>query len=128
MEAPTLFGSEDMTTKAESAVQAPVADYSHLFGEEFKLPEEDASDITSSNILDVAALEEALLHILYACASQPILCRRLSDTKTELLPALPFIQGMLPALHPVAGNNSNPDQVDETFWQWQTPLVHHAVT
>lgn len=128
VEAQTLFGSEDMTIKGESVVQAPVADYSSLFGEEFKLSEEDASDISSLNILDIAALEEALLHILYACASQPILCRRLSDTKTDLLPALSFIQGMLPALHPVAGSNSNPDQVDETFWQWQTPLVQHAVT
>lgn len=70
LESSTLFGSEDMMTKGESVVQAPVADYSHLFGEEFKLSEEDASDITSLNILDVAALEEALLHILYTCASQ----------------------------------------------------------
>ena len=70
VEAQTLFGSEDITIKRESVVQAPVANYSSLFGEEFKLSEEDASDISSLNILDIAALEEALLHILYACASQ----------------------------------------------------------
>ncbi|XP_057857616.1 uncharacterized protein LOC131066784 isoform X2 [Cryptomeria japonica] len=123
-----LSGSEDVTAKVELAGQTPITDYSHLFGEEFKIFEEDMYDVNISNVLDVAAVEEGLLHMLYACSSQPIICRRLGDSKTDLLPALPLIQAMLPALRPAVGSASNSDQVDETFWQWQNPLVQHSLT
>ncbi|KAH9298581.1 hypothetical protein KI387_030263, partial [Taxus chinensis] len=122
-----LSGSDDMTTKGELISQAPATDYSLLFGEEFKIFE-DTYDVNISNVLDVAAVEEGLLHILFACASQPNICRRLGDTKADLLPALPFIQAMLPALRPAVGSTSNSDQVDESLWQWQNPLVQHSLT
>lgn len=46
-----------------------LADYSSLFGEEFRIPD-DQWDAYCLNVLDVAAVEEGILHVLYACASQ----------------------------------------------------------
>ncbi|KAL6517169.1 hypothetical protein OROHE_017875 [Orobanche hederae] len=49
----------------------PVAlpDFSNLFGEEFQIPC-DSWDLTYLNVLDSAAVEEGLMHVLYASASQ----------------------------------------------------------
>lgn len=44
-------------------------DYSSIFGEEFSLSE-NQFDGSFLNILDIAAVEEGILHVLYAAASQ----------------------------------------------------------
>ena len=44
-------------------------DYSSMFGEEFILSENQFDD-SFLNILDIAAVEEGILHVLYAAASQ----------------------------------------------------------
>lgn len=46
-----------------------VFDYSTLFGEEFHIPD-DQWDISYLNVLDLGAVEEGILHVLYGCASQ----------------------------------------------------------
>jgi len=62
-------GSDENTAVNDTPVMRP-ADYSKLFGEEFRISEEDSLDLVSASILDVSVVEEALLHLLYACASQ----------------------------------------------------------
>ena len=59
----------DETAKGEVLNYVHLADYSSLFGEEFKIPDL-CYDATYSNILDIAAVEEGIIHVLYACASQ----------------------------------------------------------
>lgn len=44
-------------------------DYSNLFGEEFRMPDEHW-DCSYLNIIDIGAVEEGILHVLYSCASQ----------------------------------------------------------
>lgn len=59
----------DEASKSEPSSPFPFVDYSELFGEEFLLP--DGNWETSNlNILDVKLVEEGLLHVLYASASQ----------------------------------------------------------
>lgn len=59
----------DETAKYEVSNPVPLVDYSNLFGEEFQLPD-DIWDSSILSILDVGAVEEGILHVLYACASQ----------------------------------------------------------
>lgn len=59
----------DEAVKSEITNPAPLVDYSNLFGEEFQLPG-DHWDSSYLNILDIGAVEEGILHVLYACASQ----------------------------------------------------------
>lgn len=66
---PRKVTSEDEAAKSEITNPAPLVDYSNLFGEEFQLPD-DHWDSSSLNILDIGAVEEGILHVLYACASQ----------------------------------------------------------
>lgn len=101
-----------------------VADYSSLFGEEFKIPDDDW-DSSSANLLDIAAVEEGILHVLYACASQPLLCCNLVDSNSDFWSLLPLIQALLPALRPLS---SFPDQVDDTFGQWKHPSALRALS
>lgn len=61
--------SEDETAKPVSMNRFSIADYSSLFGEEFCIPD-DKWDSSYFSILDVRAVEEGILHVLYACASQ----------------------------------------------------------
>lgn len=114
----------DVASKSEPSSPFSFVDYSDLFGEEFLIP--DGNWETSYlNILDVKLVEEGLLHLLYASASQPFLCNKLADSCSDLWLALPLIQALVPALRP---NISSPDQVDENFSQWKQPLVQHALS
>ncbi|OAE23411.1 hypothetical protein AXG93_961s1050 [Marchantia polymorpha subsp. ruderalis] len=125
----TVTGFDDGSGNSEATAMASfLFDYSSIFGEEFRPYDDDGLEINHLGILDVAAVEEGFLHVLYACASQPVMCRRLADSKSDLIPVLPFIQAMLPALRPLPSLAADADQVDETFWQWQAPTVQRAVT
>ena len=57
------------SSKSELLNPLPMVDYSKLFGEEFQLID-DHWDPRILNVLDVGAVEEGILHVLYACASQ----------------------------------------------------------
>lgn len=46
-----------------------VTDFCSLFGEDFQMPD-DQSDSSYLSILDIWAVEEGIMHVLYACASQ----------------------------------------------------------
>lgn len=46
-----------------------LTDFCSLFGEEFQMPD-DRSDSSYLSILDIWAVEEGIMHVLYACASQ----------------------------------------------------------
>lgn len=61
--------SKDETAKPVSINPLPLVDYSSLFGEEFRIPD-DELHTSYFNILDARAVEEGILHVLYACASQ----------------------------------------------------------
>lgn len=61
--------SGDESSKAELFNPVSLVDYSNMFGEEFQLPDYQW-DSNYLNILDLAAVEEGILHVLYACASQ----------------------------------------------------------
>lgn len=61
----------DEIPKSDASSLVPCTNYSSLFGEEFSLSE-NHFDSSFLNILDVAAVEEGILHVLYAAASQVI--------------------------------------------------------
>lgn len=61
--------SDDNTAVNDTPVLRP-ADYSKIFGEDFRISDDESLDLVNASILDVSAVEEALLHLLYACASQ----------------------------------------------------------
>ncbi|PQP93724.1 uncharacterized protein Pyn_11485 [Prunus yedoensis var. nudiflora] len=84
----------DEAVKSEITNPAPVVDYSNLFEEEFQLPD-DHWDSSYLNILDIGAVEEGILHVLYACASQPQLCSKLADRTSDFWYALLLIQALL---------------------------------
>jgi len=46
-----------------------LVDYSNLFGDEFRMPDEQW-DFSYLNVLDMGVVEEGILHVLYSCASQ----------------------------------------------------------
>ncbi|KAJ0989796.1 hypothetical protein J5N97_008152 [Dioscorea zingiberensis] len=115
----------DEIAKADSLGHLPLMDYSSLFGEEFIIFD-DQCDTTYLNVLDIAAVEEGILHVLYACASQPNLCCKLADANSDLWSTLPLVQALLPALRPPF--SSPPDQVDDSLWQWKHPFVQQAVS
>ncbi|PIA33619.1 hypothetical protein AQUCO_04100205v1 [Aquilegia coerulea] len=111
-------------TKVDASNHMLIADYSVLFGEEFKVSD-DQWDSNYVNVLDVGAVEEGILHVLYACASHPILCRKLADNSAEFWSVLPLVQALLPALRPPV---SSPDHVDDSFSQWKQPYVQQALS
>lgn len=59
----------DEASISEPASPVRVVDYSNLFGEEFQIPD-DHWDSSYLNVLDIRAVEEGVLHVLYSCASQ----------------------------------------------------------
>ena len=56
-------------SKLELSGSFTLFDYSNLFGEEFRMPDEHW-DCSYLNLLDIGAVEEGILHVLYSCASQ----------------------------------------------------------
>lgn len=71
-----LLPSSDLTSsvsdeirKADASNYLHLADYSSLFGEELKIPD-DQWDSSYANVLDISTVEEGILHVLHACASQ----------------------------------------------------------
>lgn len=103
--------------------QVVVSDYSELFGEEFRIPVVDW-DPSYTNVLDLGVVEEGILHVLYACASEPLLCSKLACSAGDFWLALPLIQALLPALRPASCSLS----VDDTFSQWAQPFVRQALS
>lgn len=64
------LGTESVVTSGEyPASCVHQTDYSSIFGEEFRVPE-DGGDLGLSELLDIAAVEEGLLHFLYASISK----------------------------------------------------------
>lgn len=59
----------DEVPKSDASGLVLSTDYSCMFGEEFSLSE-NHFDGSFLNILDIAAVEEGILHVLYAAASQ----------------------------------------------------------
>lgn len=56
-------------TPSEDCGHVSLIDYSNLFGEEFQVLD-DHWDTIYLSVLDSGAVEEGILHVLYACASQ----------------------------------------------------------
>ncbi|XP_076954574.1 uncharacterized protein LOC143629097 [Bidens hawaiensis] len=100
------------------------ADYSNLFGEEFRVTN-DHWDFKYLQLLDIKAVEEGILQVLFACASQPLLCSKLAGNNSEFWSTLPLVQALLPALRP---NFSSSGQVDDSFSAWRQPFVQHALS
>ncbi|KZV29503.1 hypothetical protein F511_22732, partial [Dorcoceras hygrometricum] len=109
--------------KPEPVTPVSLTDYSNLFGEEFQMAD-DYWDSTYLNLLDFEAVEEGILHVLYASASQPLLCSKLAENTSDYYLALPLIQALLPALRPVV---SSPYQIDDSFSLWKQPFVQKAL-
>jgi hypothetical protein len=61
----------DEIPKSDASSLLLCTNYASLFGEEFSLSE-DHFDVSFLNILDISAVEEGILHLLYAAASQVI--------------------------------------------------------
>ncbi|XP_026406256.1 uncharacterized protein LOC113301683 isoform X2 [Papaver somniferum] len=114
----------DETSKAEASNYMLLADYSSLFGEELKIPE-DHWDPNYANVLDISTVEEGVLHVLYACASQPLLCHKLAESSSEYWCVLPLVQALLPALRPPVTGPS--DHVEDGFSQWKHPFVQQSL-
>ncbi|XP_058225121.1 uncharacterized protein LOC131334217 isoform X2 [Rhododendron vialii] len=114
----------DEASKSELSNPPPLVDYSNLFGEEFRIPD-DYWDTIYLSVLDVAAVEEGILHVLCAFVSQPLLCSKLADSMSDFWSALPLVQALLPALRP---NVVGSDHVDDSFSQWKQPSVQHALS
>ncbi|XP_057969219.1 uncharacterized protein LOC131158392 [Malania oleifera] len=114
----------DEMSKSVLSDPALLVDYSNLFGEEFRIPD-DCWESSYLNVLDIGAVEEGILHILYACVSQPLLCCKLAGSSSDFWSALPLVQALLPALRPSV--NSNVDHVDDSFSQWKQPFVQQAL-
>ncbi|XP_028765027.1 uncharacterized protein LOC114723053 isoform X2 [Neltuma alba] len=113
------------TLNIETFTSFTFPDYSNLFGEEFQILDQHW-DYSYLNILDVGAVEEGMLHVLYACASQPVLCSNLAERTSDFWDVLPLVQALLPALRPCV---SGPfDIVDDTFSPWTQPVVQHALS
>ncbi|MCO5576324.1 hypothetical protein L7F22_030133 [Adiantum nelumboides] len=100
------------------------SDYSSIFGDDYFVLEDDAGETGLSPLLDIASIEEGLLHFLYASITKPLLYRRLAEMKPDLVPVLPYIQAVLPAIRPASVGIL--DQLDEGFNPWQAPLVQRA--
>ncbi|XP_066387255.1 LOW QUALITY PROTEIN: uncharacterized protein [Miscanthus floridulus] len=100
-------------------------DYSSMFGEEFSRSE-NQFDGSFLNILDIAAVEEGILHVLYASASQ-VNCRKLAEINSDIWSVLPLVQALLPALRPPL--SSGPiEHIDDSFNQWNHPNVQNALS
>ncbi|KAF7082213.1 hypothetical protein CFC21_086090 [Triticum aestivum] len=116
----------DEIPKSDASSLVPYTNYSSLFGEEFSLSE-NHFDGSFLNILDVAAVEEGILHVLYAAASQPQLGCKLAETTSDMWSVLPLVQALLPALRPPFSAGPT-EQIDDCFSQWNHPDVHNALS
>ncbi|KAE8821333.1 hypothetical protein D1007_00724 [Hordeum vulgare] len=116
----------DEIPKSDASNLVPCTNYSSLFGEEFGLSE-DHFDGSFLNILDVAAVEEGILHVLYAAASQPQLGCKLAEITSDMWSVLPLVQALLPALRPPFSAGPT-EQIDDCFSQWNHPDVHNALS
>ncbi|GJM91605.1 hypothetical protein PR202_ga07996 [Eleusine coracana subsp. coracana] len=116
----------DEITKSDSPSLLLSTDYSSLFGEEFSISENQFDD-SYLNILDIAAVEEGILHVLYAAASQPLLCHKLAETTSDMWSVLPLVQALLPALRPPLSPGLT-EQIDDSFNQWNHPTVQTALS
>ncbi|XP_020968410.1 uncharacterized protein LOC107617506 isoform X3 [Arachis ipaensis] len=120
-----ILSISEEKSKLELSSSFTLFDYSSLFGEEFRMPDEPW-DCSYLNILDIAALEEGILNVLFSCASQPVLCSKLAERASDFWAVLPLVQALLPALRPLV---SNPFEiVDETFSLWKQPIVQQALS
>ncbi|XP_020528917.1 uncharacterized protein LOC18444006 [Amborella trichopoda] len=113
------------TEKSDASAHISLMDCSSLFGDEFKIPV-DSWDTSCLNILDIAAVEEGIMHVLFACASQPPLCSKLANGRPDLWSVLPLVQALLPALRPSIGSST--EHIDDSFLPWKQPLVQHALS
>ncbi|GAV65319.1 hypothetical protein CFOL_v3_08834 [Cephalotus follicularis] len=113
------------TSKSELSIPITIADYSNLFGEEFQILD-DHWDSTIVNILDIGSVEEGILHVLYACASQPELCSKLAESTSDIWSALPLVQALLPALRPCVSSPS--EHPDNSFSHWKQSFVQQALS
>ncbi|XP_075094967.1 uncharacterized protein LOC107818245 isoform X5 [Nicotiana tabacum] len=114
----------DEGSQSEPCTPASFADYSDLFGDEFQIPEYQW-DSKFTNVLDIGLVEEGILHVLYACVSQPLLCSKLADNTSDFWLALPLVQALQPALRPSI-NSSDP--IDEDLSLWKQPFVQKALS
>ena len=64
---PTTVNDKVPSSELVGALQT--TDYSNLFGEEFRVTD-DNWDFKYLQLLDIKAVEEGILHVLFACASQ----------------------------------------------------------
>ncbi|KAK4379591.1 hypothetical protein RND71_001453 [Anisodus tanguticus] len=114
----------DEGSQSEPCTPASFTDYSDLFGDEFQIAEYQW-DSKFTNVLDIGLVEEGILHVLYACVSQPLLCSKLADNASDFWLALPLVQALLPALRPSINSN---DSIDEDLSQWKQPFVQKALS
>lgn len=119
----TRASVSDESSIPEQSDPVSLVDYSSLFGEEFQISG-DHWDSSYLNLLDNRAVE-GVLHVLYACASQTLLCSKLANASSDFWTALPLVQALLPALRPIV---SSPDQVDDNFTQWKQPYVLYSLS
>ncbi|KAH9616367.1 hypothetical protein KSS87_016267 [Heliosperma pusillum] len=120
----SIGGASPLLNEGRGARCHPaLSDYSELFGDEFLIPDVDW-DASYKNVLDIAAVEEAIFHVLYACAAEPLLCSKLAGSAVDFWLVLPLIQALSPALRPV----SCAVNVDDTFSQWAQPFVQQALS
>lgn len=119
----TTASVSDESLIVEQTDPVSLVDYSILFGEEFQILG-DHWDCSYLNFLDNRAVE-GVLHVLYACASQTLLCSKLANGTSDFWAVLPLVQALLPALRP---NVSSPDQIDDDFTQWKQPYVLYALS
>ncbi|RLN42521.1 uncharacterized protein C2845_PM01G48400 [Panicum miliaceum] len=116
----------DEIPKSDASSLVLSTDYSSMFGEEFSLSE-NQFDGSFLNILDIAAVEEGILHVLYAAASQPQLCRKLAEVTSDIWSVLPLVQALLPALRPPLSPGPT-EQIDDSFSQWNHTNVQKALS
>ncbi|KAM0859799.1 hypothetical protein ACQ4PT_046932 [Festuca glaucescens] len=116
----------DEIRKSDASSLLLCTNYASLFGEEFSLSE-DHFDVSFLNILDISAVEEGILHLLYAAASQPQLGCKLAEVTSDMWSVLPLVQALLPALRPPFSSGPT-EQIDDCFSQWNHPDVHSALS
>ncbi|MCI18496.1 hypothetical protein A2U01_0039650 [Trifolium medium] len=90
-----LIAPLEEKSKSELPSPCTLVDYTNLFGEEFKMQDEHW-DCSYLNVLDIGAVEEGILHVLYSCAAQPVLCSKMAERISEFWAALPLVQALLP--------------------------------
>uniref|UniRef100_A0A7N0TIX9 Uncharacterized protein n=1 Tax=Kalanchoe fedtschenkoi TaxID=63787 RepID=A0A7N0TIX9_KALFE len=124
MPASCVSSDLEETSKSELPSTHILSDYSDIFGEEFRILD-CPWDSSYLNILDIGVVEEGILHVLYASASQPLQCSKLADGTSDMWSALPLVQALLPVLRP---HVSSPHNLDDAFSLWKQPLVQQALS